>query len=245
MAVNGKIHMNNDTTILDNNKVYLVGIVVSTPIFSHEIFEEKFFEFMLEVSRLSCQRDVLPITVSEKLIKSMDLSIGKTIALNGQFRSYNKIVDERSRLMLTVFARDFVQSQDSNPNIVELKGYICKAPIYRTTPFSREICDILVAVNRSYKKSDYIPCIAWGRNARFVRDVPVGQKLTLKGRIQSREYVKKISDTESITKVAYEVSINKIGVDDSVQYETDSIMQNINERYLDSAFAQDNNIEQN
>lgn len=211
----------NETGIIENNKVYLVGNIVSTPVFSHEIFDEKFYEFMLEISRLSDMRDTLPITVSEKLMKSVDLSIGHKIALNGQFRSYNKLMDEKSKLMLTVFVRDFCEIEESNPNLVELKGYICKQPIYRTTPFSREICDLLVAVNRSYKKSDYIPCIAWGRNARFVRDTQVGQKLILSGRIQSREYTKKISETETITRVAYEVSINKIGIDEEATSKDD------------------------
>jgi len=219
---NGEVHMN-ETGIIENNKVYLVGNIVSTPVFSHEIFDEKFYEFMLEISRLSDMRDTLPITVSEKLMKSVDLSIGHKIALNGQFRSYNKLMDEKSKLMLTVFVRDFCEIEESNPNLVELKGYICKQPIYRTTPFSREICDLLVAVNRSYKKSDYIPCIAWGRNARFVRDTQVGQKLILSGRIQSREYTKKISETETITRVAYEVSINKIGIDEEAASKDDKI----------------------
>ena len=230
--------MNIEIGCVENNKVYLVGNIVSTPVFSHEIFDEKFYEFMLEISRLSDMRDVLPITVSEKLLKSTDLSIGSKIALNGQFRSYNKILDEKSKLMLTVFVRDFCEVADANPNLVQLKGYICKPPIYRTTPFSREICDILVAVNRSYKKSDYIPCIAWGRNARFVRDTQVGQKLFLTGRIQSREYVKKISDTESLTKVAYEVSINKIGLDEDVDNKN---IENSVTRFSDSAFANDSN----
>ena len=113
--------------------------------------------------------------------------------------------------MLTVFVREIVDGEDAkNPNNVVLTGYICKPPVYRTTPFSREIADVLIAVNRAYNKSDYIPCIAWGRNARFVKNLEVGEKIAISGRIQSREYVKKYSETESKTLTAYEVSVSKL-----------------------------------
>ena len=138
--------------------------------------------------------------------------MGAIVALNGQFRSYNKIVDEKSKLMLTVFVREFVSLpvEETNPNSIELCGYVCKPPVYRTTPFNREICDMLIAVNRAYNKSDYIPCIAWGRNARFVKGIDVGQKLFVSGRVQSRNYNKKITEEISEVRVAYELSINKI-----------------------------------
>lgn len=206
--------MNSEINYLDNNKVSLIGKVVSVPIFSHELYDEKFYEFMLEVPRLSEYSDNIPLTVSDRLLKIGNLNVGSTISVSGQFRSYNKLVDGRSRLMLTVFVRDLMTATTQNPNVIELKGYICKPPIYRTTPFDREICDMLIAVNRAYNKSDYIPCIAWGRNARFIKESAVGQKLALSGRIQSRTYVKKISETESITKVAYEVSIGKMTMSD-------------------------------
>ncbi|MDR3021379.1 MAG: single-stranded DNA-binding protein [Clostridiales bacterium] len=228
---------NKETLLLENNKVYLYGQVVSQPVFSHELYDEQFYEFLLEVSRLSDMKDILPVTVSERLLKDINLQTGATIALTGQFRSYNKIIENRSKLMLTVFVRDFVEAVESNPNVVELKGYICKPPVYRTTPFSREICDMLLAVNRSYNKSDYIPCIAWGRNARFVRDIQVGQKLTILGRIQSREYVKRLSDNQSVSKVAYEVSINKISLV-SMDNQT-SVVQQVNRLFADAAFASD------
>jgi len=202
--------MNSEVNYLDNNKVSITGKVKSVPVFSHELFDEKFYEFMLDVPRLSECSDSIPITVSDRLLKVGNLCVGSTICVSGQFRSYNKLIDGKSRLMLTVFVRDILTPSTLNPNIIELKGYICKPPIYRTTPFDREICDMLIAVNRAYNKSDYIPCIAWGRNARFIKESQVGQKLSLSGRIQSRNYVKKISETESITKVAYEVSIGKI-----------------------------------
>jgi len=201
--------MNNETV---SNKVFLMGKVDSKLTYSHELFGEGFYEFSLSVPRLSEISDIIPITVSERLIKDIDLSEGSIVAIIGQFRSYNKIVDDKSKLMLTVFVREFVSLpvEETNPNCVELSGYICKSPVYRTTPFNREICDILIAVNRAYNKSDYIPCIAWGRNARFVKDAIVGQKLMISGRIQSRNYNKKIDDDITEVRVAYELSVNKI-----------------------------------
>ena len=189
-----------------------MGKVNSLPEYSHELFGEGFYEFTLSVPRLSEISDVIPITVSERLLGEVDMTLGAIVALNGQFRSYNKIVDEKSKLMLTVFVREFVALpvEETNPNSIELCGYVCKPPVYRTTPFNREICDMLIAVNRAYNKSDYIPCIAWGRNARFVKGIEVGQKLLVSGRIQSRNYNKKISEEISEVRVAYELSVNKI-----------------------------------
>lgn len=203
-----------ESTITQSNKVYLCGTVESDPVYSHELYGEGFYEFLLKVPRLSGQNDIIPLTVSERIINDAKIAVGERIALNGQFRSYNKMVDEKSKLMLTVFVRDFCAPGEENPNTVELSGYICKPPIYRTTPFNREICDLLIAVNRAYNKSDYIPCIAWGRNARFVKSVEVGQKIVIQGRIQSREYVKKLSEIQSETRVAYELSINKINIEE-------------------------------
>lgn len=199
---------------LMNNKVNLMGTVETEPVYSHELYGEGFYEFMLTVPRLSQHNDVLPVTVSERIMKDADLRIGSKIALIGQFRSYNKMVENKSKLMLTVFVRDFLpyDEEQTNPNLVELTGYICKPPIYRTTPFNREICDLLIAVNRAYNKSDYIPCIAWGRNARYVKEIGVGEKVSVSGRIQSRQYNKKISDELCETRTAYELSINKIAL---------------------------------
>ncbi|MCL2598379.1 MAG: single-stranded DNA-binding protein [Firmicutes bacterium] len=226
-----------EVNYLENNKVTLIGKVASTPVFSHELFDEKFYEFMLEVPRLSEYSDQIPVTVSDRLLKIGHLEIGQTICVSGQFRSYNKLMEGRSRLMLTVFVRDLPEIAVTNPNTIALKGYICKPPIYRTTPFDREICDMLIAVNRAYNKSDYIPCIAWGRNARFIKDSAVGQKLVVSGRIQSRSYVKKISETESVSKVAYEVSIGKIIMNDEpavVLRESRSTAESIKEGIYDA-----------
>lgn len=201
--------------IKTSNKVFLSGTVFSKPSFSHELYGEGFYEFILEVPRLSEQKDYIPVTISERLMGSASLIEGEKISFYGQFRSFNKLVGEKSKLMLTVFVRDFAQDEEgNNPNIAELTGYVCKAPMYRTTPFNREICDVLLAVNRAYDKSDYIPCIAWGRNARFVKDIAVGQKLSVSGRIQSREYNKRLDNGETETRTAYELSINKIFIEE-------------------------------
>lgn len=201
-----------------NNKVYILGEILTKAVFSHEVYGEGFYEMNVSVKRLSGQSDVLPVTISERLIEANKLTIGSKLCAIGQFRSYNKIVDGRSRLMLTVFVRELCNEEYSqNPNTIALSGYICKPPIYRTTPFSREIADLLIAVNRAYNKSDYIPCIAWGRNARFVKNLAVGEKVALSGRIQSREYTKKISETESKVMTAYEVSISRLAAYDNVE----------------------------
>ncbi len=196
---------------MNNNRVMLTGKVTEEAKFSHEVFGEGFYEITLEVPRLSAQTDLLPVTISERLLACHDASVGETLSIIGQFRSYNKLEEERSRLMLTVFARDVLDVEDEpNPNVIELEGYICKPPLYRTTPFKREICDVLLAVNRAYNKSDYIPCIAWGRNARFVNGLSVGDRIAVQGRIQSRQYQKVKEDGTQLTKTAYEVSISRV-----------------------------------
>ena len=198
-----------------NNKVYLRGSIVSEAVFSHEVYGEGFYELFVRVPRLSGQADILPVTISERIIRSNDLKEGSILCAEGQFRSYNKLENGRSRLMLTVFVRDIVEDiLGRNPNSILLGGYLCKPPVYRTTPFNREISDLLVAVNRAYNKSDYIPCIAWGRNARFVQDLAVGSRIMLSGRIQSREYQKRLSEDEVVTMTAYEVSVSKLATVD-------------------------------
>lgn len=195
-----------------NNKIYLEGDIVSPLQFSHEMYGEGFYTLELEVPRLSDAKDILLVTVSERLIGGMELKTGDSVIVEGQLRSYNKFVDGANRLILTVFARniEYCAEKSKNPNQIFLDGYICKLPVYRTTPFGREISDMLLAVNRAYNKSDYIPTIAWGRNSRFCQSLSVGDNIRVWGRLQSREYQKKISDEEVIKKVAYEVSISKM-----------------------------------
>jgi primosomal replication protein N len=176
------------------------------------MYGEGFYILMVDVSRLSDASDLLPVTVSERLIDGMDVVIGRDVIIEGQLRSYNKYVDGINRLILTIFARDigFDKEKTKNPNQIYLDGYVCKKPVYRTTPFGREITDMLIAVNRPYNKSDYIPAIAWGRNARFSEKLNVGDHVRIWGRIQSRGYQKKMSDGQVISKTAFEVSISKM-----------------------------------
>ena len=198
--------------LMNNNKVYLSGTVSSEPVLSHETFGELFYEIKLSVPRLSEHVDLLPVTVSEKLLKHFEL--GKHVSLKGQLRSYNKIEEEKSKLILSVFAREIVEDEDiANPNVIEITGFVCNPPIFRTTPFKREICDVLIAVNRAYNKSDYLPCIAWGRNARFIKDAQIGSKIEIVGRIQSREYQKKLDSGDVETRTAYEISVSHVSVD--------------------------------
>ncbi len=191
------------------NAVYLQGRIGSEPEYSHDMYGERFYEFKLNVPRLSEHLDVIPVTASEEL--ASELHTDMPIAVTGQFRSFNRPEGDRSRLILSVYAREIGEpSTDANPNTAELVGYICKPPIYRTTPFNREICDVLLAVNRAYSKSDYIPCIAWGKNARLLKNASVGQKLDVCGRIQSRQYTKRIDDNNTEVRTAYEFSIGSV-----------------------------------
>ena len=208
-----------ETNFLENNNLVLVGKVTDEKRFSHEIYGEKFYIFDLSVPRLSGNADIIPITISERLFKDEDLDIGAKVTVHGQFRSYNSFENNKNRLILTVFAKDItfmnedeevVASSSNITNEIVLIGYICKEPIYRQTPFGREISDILLAVNRAYNKSDYIPCIAWGRNARFCSKMSVGTEVKVTGRIQSRNYEKKHDDGSVEKKTAYEVSISNL-----------------------------------
>ena len=207
-----------NTNYSENNHLVLIGKIVSDKSYSHEIYGEKFYVFNLEVVRLSATVDIIPITVSERLLTNMDLDIGKRVRVEGQFRSYNNYENERNRLILTVFAKEIIEEEESEENKDEvtneviLVGYVCKKPIYRQTPFGREIADVLLAVNRAYNKSDYIPSIAWGRNARFCQNMEVGTEVKIVGRVQSRKYEKKFEDGSSEVRVAYEVSISSMEV---------------------------------
>ena len=206
-----------NTNYSENNHLVLRGKIVSDKSYSHEIYGEKFYVFNLEVIRLSSTVDIIPITISERLLTGLDLEIGKKVVVEGQFRSYNNYENERNRLILTVFAKEIneIEGEDDKEEVtneVILVGYVCKKPIYRQTPFGREIADVLLAVNRAYNKSDYIPSIAWGRNARFCQNMEVGTEVKITGRVQSRTYEKKYEDGTTETRVAYEVSIASMEV---------------------------------
>lgn len=210
--------MENTTAIsMPNNKGKLIGKIVNQPLTQFEVEGENFYEGKIEVLRLSETSDILPFTISERLVKAYNLSLqeGEEVAFGGELRSYNRMIEGKSRLILSFFVKEILSNETDNTNELTLTGYICKEPVFRTTPFNRQICDILLAVNRpSFNKSDYIPCILWGRNAKFIQNQKVGTKITLSGRIQSRNYKKDIGNGMVVEKTAYEVSCQKIVVED-------------------------------
>lgn len=200
--------------IIENNQVTIMGEVATPFTYSHEVFGEGFYMVEVLVRRLSSSEDRIPVMVSERLLDVTQDYTGEFIMVFGQFRSYNRHEEQRNRLVLSVFAREveFIEEEldGAKTNNILLEGYICKKPIYRKTPLGREIADLLLAVNRPYGKSDYIPCMCWGRNARFASGFEVGEHVQILGRIQSRDYVKKISETETENRTAYEVSVSKL-----------------------------------
>jgi len=202
--------------VIENNQVAMIGTICSEFTFSYQIFGEGFYMTEIEVKRLSDSIDIIPLMVSDRLIDVSEDYTGCTIKVSGQFRSYNRHEEKRNRLVLSVFAREleFLDEEDSSvkTNQIYLDGYVCKPPVYRKTPLGREIADLLIAVNRPYGKSDYIPCICWGRNARFASGFEVGMHAQIWGRIQSREYIKKLSEEEQERRVAYEVSVSKLEI---------------------------------
>ncbi len=220
-----RVRKKGETTVTDkvieNNQVTVMGEIVSDFSFSHEIFGEGFYMVDVKVQRLSESFDIIPVMTSERLIDVNEDYKGTLISVNGQFRSYNRHEEKRNKLVLSVFAREieFVDEveESAKSNQIFLDGYICKPPIYRKTPLGREIADVLLAVNRPYGKSDYIPCICWGRNARYVGGLQVGDRCMIWGRIQSREYVKKLDEETSEKRVAFEVSVSKLELSDKEQ----------------------------
>lgn len=200
--------------VIENNQVVIMGEIAGDFEFSHEIFGEGFYMVDVRVERLSDSSDIIPLMVSERLIDVNEDFKGQNIMVTGQFRSYNRHEERKNRLVLSVFAREieFVDAIEENAktNQIYLDGYICKEPVYRKTPLGREIADLLLAVNRPYGKSDYIPCICWGRNARYASNFAVGERCAIWGRIQSREYMKKLSEDQVSKRIAYEVSVSKL-----------------------------------
>lgn len=198
----------------ESNRVCVSGRVFRPPVYSHYLFGEAFYQMHVSVPRLSGTEDILPITFSERLVGQNMPAEGDWVSVSGQLRSYNKQIDGYNRLIITVFSRVIAPAcgQEDAENEITLEGYICKPVVYRTTPFSREIADVLLAVNRSYNKSDYLPCIAWGRNARFVEGLSIGSHVRVTGRVQSRDYQKKLNDGETVIRTAYEVSISSVEV---------------------------------
>ena len=212
------------------NSIHLRGHVCQPLQFGHELFGEQFFVTTLRVPRLSGAEDFLPVTLSERLLIDEPIAAGSVLCLDGQLRSYNKVVEGSGRLLITAFAQRLLpEEDDENPNRVQLTGALCKAPSYRTTPFGREIADLMLAVNRSYGKSDYIPCITWGRTARYAANLKIGDKVQLEGRFQSRNYQKQLPDGTVLNKVAYEVSVSRLSAmkEDSFSEQLQSMSQRI------------------
>lgn len=212
------------------NSIHLRGHVSQPLQFGHELFGEQFFVTTLRVPRLSGAEDFLPVTLSERLLIDEPIAAGSVLCLDGQLRSYNKVVEGSGRLLITAFAQRLLpEEDDENPNRVQLTGALCKAPSYRTTPFGREIADLMLAVNRSYGKSDYIPCITWGRTARYAANLKIGDKVQLVGRFQSRNYQKQLPDGTVLNKVAYEVSVSRLSAmkEDSFSEQLQSMSQRI------------------
>lgn len=203
--------------MIENNKIELCGVIASAPELNHKNYGENFYSFRLSCSRKSTEKDTLPIIVSDRLVEIKDLQVGKKISVKGQVRTFNKhISDDKRKLLIMVFARDIWEIEEESKsapefnNNVKLSGYICKPPVYRVTPKGREIADVLIAVNRTYGKADYIPCITWGRNARFAGNLDVGTHIDIEGRLQSREYTKKFDDGTEEIRTAYEISVSRI-----------------------------------
>lgn len=212
------------------NSIHLRGHVCQPLQFGHELFGEQFFVTTLRVPRLSGAEDFLPVTLSERLLIDEPIAAGSVLCLDGQLRSYNKVVEGSGRLLITAFAQRLLpEEDDENPNRVQLTGALCKAPSYRTTPFGREIADLMLAVNRSYGKSDYIPCITWGRTARYAANLKIGDKVQLVGRFQSRNYQKQLPDGTVLNKVAYEVSVSRLSAmkEDGFSEQLQSMSQRI------------------
>ena len=204
------------------NQLMLTGEVMETPVFDHEVFGEAFFHTTLNVPRLSGAYDQLPLTISERLMAD-SFHLGDTVAVSGQLRSYNKVLGGQGRLLLTAFAQRLRPvDAEENPNTVFLTGALCKPPSFRTTPFGREIADLMLAVNRSYGKSDYIPCIAWGRTARFASGLSVGDRIQLQGRFQSRGYQKQLPDGTVQERTAYEVSVSRLTLENAAMGEREA-----------------------
>lgn len=203
--------------MIENNKIELCGVIASVPELNHKNYGENFYGFRLSCSRKSNEKDTLPIIVSDRLVEIKDLQVGKKISVKGQVRTFNKhISDDKRKLLIMVFARDVWEVEEESEsapefnNNVKLSGYICKPPVYRVTPKGREIADVLIAVNRMYGKADYIPCITWGRNARYTGNLDVGTRIDVEGRLQSREYTKKLDDGTEEIRTAYEISVSRI-----------------------------------
>ena len=212
---------NTADNIYETNKITACGQIKSPLQFSHKTYGEAFYTFELGIERRSGYVDEINVMISERLIYETPLQVGDFVEITGQIRTYNETVEGRNKLNVVVFAREIIINEDMvyYENYVYLEGFLCKPPIKRTSPLGRDICDLMIAVNRMYNKSDYIPCIAGGRNANYAETLGVGTKIFIEGRIQSREYKKKFEDGTSEVRKAFEVSILKLEEDADEQWD--------------------------
>ena len=195
------------------NRIELRGAMAELPRFSHESRGERFWIFPLEVSRLSGAVDRINVIVRESQLAQLEITAASKLYVSGEVRSFNNKSGEGSRLVITVFARELRFEDGDDMNAVHLYGTLCKQPNLRTTPMGREICDLMLAINRRYGRSDYLPCIAWGLKAKEAALWPVGTVCVLDGRLQSRKYIKNL-DGLSVEKTAFEISVTQLRLDD-------------------------------
>nr|WP_289290400.1 single-stranded DNA-binding protein [Sporofaciens musculi] len=199
---------------IESNQVSIMGDIVSPFVFKCETHGTKFYKAKVNVRRNSGEIDILPLVISDELVDTSQEYTGQFVLINGQYRSYNQQDGDKRRLKLFIFGQGVEligkEPDTAAANHIFLDGYICKEPLYRETPLGRRITDILLAVNRPYGESDYIPCICWGKGAELAAGLEVGAHVQIVGRIQSREYMKKLTETEAEKRIAYEVSVKSI-----------------------------------
>lgn len=188
------------------NQVRLCGTMETAPGFSHENHGRQFYSFVLGVERLSGTVDRLRILADLELLEQADCAWGERVLVTGQIRSYNQISDTGRHLIISVYANGLELTDEAPDNQVQLTGVLCRDPVYRRTPLGREICDGMLAVSRPCRRTDYLPCIFWGRTAREMARLTSGARISLTGRLQSREYTKLLEDGSSLRRTAYEIS---------------------------------------
>lgn len=203
---------NTSDNIYETNRAFIAGDVKTPLKFSHKTYGEAFYTFTLGIERRSGYVDEINVMISERLIYDRPISEDDFVEIIGQVRTYNENSEGRNKLKIVVFAREIEVNPQTEcyENQICLEGFLCKPPVKRTSPLGRDICDLMIAVNRMYNKSDYIPCIAWGRNAGYAEKLWIGTRIYLEGRVQSREYKKKLEDGSSEIRRAFEVSVLKL-----------------------------------
>lgn len=216
------VYESKEMNVYNKNVLTVIGKIINNPTLSHETHGEKIYTFQIEIPRLNKDvKDILNVEVSDRAVDINSIHENDTVKINGQFRSFNRYNKEKGKvsLELFIFAKDIVKIENdeeiNNINKIELHGNLCKVPVFRHTPSGREISDLLVAVQRQYNRSDYIPCIAWSRNARYAtKNLTVGTPVVIEGRVQSRNYIKHLDNGEEEKHTVYEVSCMRLDKDE-------------------------------